>query len=174
MAIHIVIDGYNLIRQSHQFQALDHQDLQAGRDALVSALAAYKKVKAFAITVVFDGAAAPAGMPRSERYKGIQLRYSQPGELADTVIKRMAAKEREKLLVVTSDRDIVRYVESKGAATISAPQFEERLMMAQYAALKGADDDHTERGWEPTTRKKGPSRKPSKRKRKMRKKISKL
>lgn len=174
MAIHIVIDGYNLIRQSPQFSALDHQDMQSGREALVSALAAYKKIKPFAITVIFDGAAAPAGMPRRDSHKGIQLFYSQPCELADTVIKRMAAREKEKLLVVTSDRDIVRYVESVGAAAISAPEFEERLMMAQYMDLKGADESDANQGWEPTTRKKGPSHRRSRRQRKMRKKIAKL
>ena len=85
MSIHIVIDGYNLIRQSRSFSDLDRQDLQMGREALVDALAAYKRVKPYAITVVFDGGDASGGMPRRDRLKGIELRYSNPGELADTV-----------------------------------------------------------------------------------------
>ena len=80
MGIHIVIDGYNLIRQSRQFSDLDRQDLQSGRDALVDALVAYKKVKPYAITVVFDGTAAYTGMPRRDVQKGIKVRYSAPGE----------------------------------------------------------------------------------------------
>lgn len=174
MAIHIVIDGYNLIRQSRQFRELDLQDMQSGREALVSALAAYKKIKPHAISVVFDGAAAPAGMPRQDRCKGIELHYSRPGELADAVIKRMAAREKEKLLVVSSDMDIVRFVETVGAAAISAPEFEERLIMAQYMDLKGTDESDAIGGWKPTTRKKGPSRRLSKRRRKVQKKMSKL
>lgn len=174
MGIHIVIDGYNLIRQSRQFSRLDRQDLQSGRDALVDALAAYKKIKPHKITVVFDGIAASTGLPRRDVQKGIKLRYSAPGETADSVIKRMAAKEKEKLLVVTSDSDIVRYAESMGTATIGSPEFEDRLMLASYLDLKGGDAFGEGEGWQPTTKKKGPSRRLSKRRRRINKKIAKL
>jgi hypothetical protein len=174
MGTHIVIDGYNLIHQSRQFCEPDRQDLQSGREALVAALAAYKKVKRHRITVIFDGTAAPAGMPRRDKQKGIVIRYSSHGELADTVIKRMAEKEREKLMVVTSDQEIVQYAEAMGCATIGALAFEDRLMMAQYMDLKGGDPASEGSGWQPTTRKKGPSRRLSKRQRKNLKKIDKL
>jgi predicted RNA-binding protein with PIN domain len=174
MGIHIVIDGYNFIRQSRKFSDLDRQDLQSGREALVEALAAYKKIKSYAMTVVFDGTAAPAGMPRRDNQRGIKLCYSAPGESADTVIKRMATREKEKMLVVTSDNDIVRYCESMGAAVIGSPEFEDRLMMAQYMDLKGTDDNGEEGGWHPSTKKKGPSRRLTKRQRKLKKKLSKL
>lgn len=173
-AMHIVVDGYNLIRQSSYFSALDNQDLQAGREALVDALAAYKRVKAFAITIVFDGSDAPPGMPRRERHKGIELRYSRPGELADEVIKRMAGREREKLLVVSSDREIVDDAIRKGASAISSAEFEDRLTMARMMDIKGAVEGEVSSGWQPTTKKSGPSRRLPKRQRKMRRKISKL
>jgi uncharacterized protein len=174
MGTHIVIDGYNLIRQSRRFSELDRQDLQSGREALVAALAAYKKVKSHRITVIFDGTDAPAGMPRRDKEKGIAIRYSSSGELADTVIKRMAGREKEKLMVVTSDQEIVRYAEARGCATIGSVAFEDRLMMAQYMDQKGVDDASEGNGWRPTTRKKGPSRRLSKRQRKNLKKIDKL
>ena len=174
MGIHIVIDGYNLIRQSSRFSELDRQDLQSGRDALVESLAVYKKIKAYRITVVFDGTAACTGMPRRDVQKGISMRYSSHGETADSVIKRMAENEKEKLMVVTSDQDIVRYAESMGATTIGSVEFEDRLLMAQYMDLKGADDDAETDGWRPTTKKKGPSRRLTKRQRKMNKKRDKL
>ena len=60
MAIHIIIDGYNLIRQSPTLSRLDRQDIASGREALVARLAAYRKLKPHRITVVFDGAQAPA------------------------------------------------------------------------------------------------------------------
>jgi uncharacterized protein len=174
MSIHIVIDGYNLIRQSRQFSFLDQQDLQMGREALTDALAAYKKIKPYAITVVFDGTTAPVGMARRDFVKGIELRYSNPGELADTVIKRMSTREKQKLLVVTSDGDIVRFVQSMGSAVISAAGFEERLMMAQYMDRKAMEAIEGSAGWQPTTKKKGPSRRLPKSRRKMAKRISKL
>lgn len=174
MGIHIVIDGYNLIRQSSRFSELERQDLQAGRGALVDALAAYKKVKPYRITVIFDGTAAPTGMPRRDVRKGVAVRYSAHGETADTVIKRMAEKEKEKLMVVSSDQEIVRYAESMGAAAIGSVEFEDRLMMTQYMDLKGIGDECEESGWRPTTRKKGPSRRLTKRQRKTLRKIEKL
>lgn len=172
--MHIVIDGYNLIRQSPRFEQLDRQDLEAGRQALLDALVAYKRVKAHPITVVFDGSAAPAGMPRRDRHKGIELRFSQPGELADTVIKRMAGREGNRMLVVSSDREIAAYAEGKGAAVISAAEFEQRLMMARMMDLKGSDEGEPSPGWQPTTKKTGPAKRLPKRQRKMKQKISKL
>jgi hypothetical protein len=113
-------------------------------------------------------------MPRRDRQKGIAIRYSSHGELADAVIKRMAEKEREKMMVVTSDQEIVRYAEAMGCTTIGSLAFEDRLMMAQYMDLKGCDAASEGNGWQPTTRKKGPSRRLSKRQRKNLKKIDKL
>ena len=138
MGLQIIIDGYNLIRQSRKFNQLDLVNLQMGREALIDSLAAYKKIKAHPIKVVFDGQSAPAGSPHKERIKGIELIYSRSGELADAVIKRLADRYGEKLLVVTSDSDIVRYVQSRGAATIGSREFEDRLMMADYMSSKGS------------------------------------
>jgi uncharacterized protein len=173
MGLHIAIDGYNLIRQSRHFSTLDQQDLQRGREALVDSLAAYKKIKRYAITVVFDGASAPAGMVRRDRIKGIELRYSRPGELADAVIKRMAAREKQHLLVVSSDNEIVSYAQTMGSAVISATEFERRLDMARYMDQEGGEATDGE-GWRPTTKKKGPSRRLPKKRRRMSKRISKL
>ena len=141
---------------------------------LVDALAAYRKVKHFTITVVFDGAGAPAGMVRRDRLKGIEIRFSRGDETADTVIKRIAAREKQKLLVVTSDSDIVRYVVSMGSAVIGAPEFEERLIMAQYLDEKGGGAADETQNRKVTTKKKGPSRRLPKNRRKMDRRISKI
>ena len=174
MAIHIIIDGYNLIRQSPELARLDRQDLQLGRDALVDLLAAYKKLKAHQITVVFDGASGPTLHGSRDRIKGIAIRYSQGGESADDLIGRMARREKAKALVVTSDREVMTAAESAGATAIDSPAFAEKLAMAQYLAVKGGGDTVASEGWIPTTRKKGPSRRLSKRKRKAKRRVEKL
>lgn len=173
MSLHIIIDGYNLIRQSDTFRFLDRQSMQMGREALVNMLAAYKKIKSHTITVVFDGAQAPPLAAQRDRVKGIVIKFSRSGETADTVIKRLARKERQKALVVSSDREVVDAAESYGAATIGTEAFENKIAMTRQ--LDGAaidQDDH--KSWKPTTKKKGPSRRLSKRKRRNRVKINKL
>lgn len=174
MSLHIVIDGYNLIHQSRQFGGDASVDIQTIRQKLVDVLAAYKKIKPHAITIVFDGTAAPADLPRRDRLKGIDLRFSRPGELADAVIKRMAAREKEKMLVVSSDRDISAYAAARGAAVMGAAEFEERLIQARYYAEHDTGPAELSEGWNASTRKKGPSKRLPKRERKMRTKTIKL
>lgn len=173
MSIHIIIDGYNLIRQSNAFSTLDRRDIQLGREALLDVLAAYKKIKRHKITVVFDGMNAPAFSHHKDQIKGIKIRFSRRGESADTVIKRMVAREREKALIVSSDQDVVSFAAAKGASTLSSPAFEEKIAMSVYMDTKGIEKQDNG-GWIPTTKKKGPSRRLSKKKRRNRVKTKKL
>lgn len=173
MSIHIIIDGYNLIRQSNSLSILDRQELQLGRDALLDMLGRYKRVKGHRITVVFDGINAPSFSQQRDQVKGIKIKFSRKGESADTVIKRMVFGEKEKALVVSSDMDVVKFAASKGAATISAPLFEEKIAMTAYLETKGVEREN-DGGWVPTTKKKGPSRRLSKKERRSRAKIKKL
>jgi predicted RNA-binding protein with PIN domain len=176
MAIHIIIDGYNMIRQSPGLSDLERIDIQHGREALIDWLAVYKRIKPHKITVVFDGSNAPALSARRYFLKGIAIKFSRSGETADTVIKRMARQEKEHALVVSSDREIVKAAASHGAATISSPEFEEKLVMAEHMNTKGLalDDEDDEPGWKPSTKKRGPRRRLSKQMRRNKLKISKL
>ena len=173
MSIHIIIDGYNLIRQSNSFSDLDRQDIQLGREALLDTLAAYRRIKLHKITVIFDGANAPPFSQHENQIKGIKVKFSRKGELADSLIKRMVNREREKALVVSSDLDIVKFATAKGAATIGSSDFEDKITMAIYMDTKGLEKED-EGGWVPSTIKKGPSKRLSKRKRRDRIKIKKL
>jgi len=173
MSIHIIIDGYNLIRQSNSFRDLDRQDIQLGREALLDALATYRRIKLHKITVIFDGTNAPSFSQNENQIKGIKVKFSRKGELADSLIKRMVNREREKALVVSSDLDIVNFAAAKGAATIGSSDFEEKITMAIYMETKGLERED-EGGWIPSTIKKGPSKRLSKRKRRNRIKIKKL
>ena len=122
---------------------------------------------------VFDGQQGPTFSPQQHRQKGISIRFSPRGKSADDVIKHMASQDREKALVVSSDREIVDFAASCGAATISAQQFEAKIEMATH--LDGFDSEPEESGgWIPTTKKKGPARRLSKKQRRNRMKIKKL
>ena len=92
MSIHIIIDGYNLIRQSTALSRLDQQDIMLGRDALVDMLAAYRKIKPHRITVVFDGRHSPAFSQKRDQKKGIAIRFSRRGESADDLSRHFGTK----------------------------------------------------------------------------------
>ncbi|MBL7178631.1 MAG: NYN domain-containing protein [Pseudomonadota bacterium] len=173
MSIHIIIDGYNLIRQSRFFSPLDSQDMQLGRETLIDTLAAYKRIKGHKITIVFDGARAPLFSASRDQIKGIKIKFSRSGESADTVIKRMAAREKEKALIVSSDLDVINFASSRGCATITSLRFEEKIAMAAHMDTKKIHRGN-EGGRTSTTKKKGPSRRLSKKKRKSMAKIQKL
>ena len=85
MGMHLIIDGYNLIRQSDWLGDIDRRSLQRGREALISALGRYRKLKGHRITVVFDGGRAPSFGDQRDRRAGIDIRFSRRGELADAV-----------------------------------------------------------------------------------------
>ena len=174
MSLHIIVDGYNVIRQSQQLSILDLRDIQEGREALQDILVEYKKSKGHRITVVFDGTNAVSLDSQRQRFRGIEILFSRNGETADTVIKRMASRERERALVVSSDRDIISFVSSMGSATIGSRAFEDKLLQALYARDYGGMEDPPDTGWVPTTRKKGPSRRLPKKKRRNRDKTYKL
>ena len=175
MGLHIIIDGYNLIRQSEELGPIDRRDIQDGREALLELLVTYRKFRKHRITVVFDAMNSPAFAQKRDRHRGIDVIYSASGETADTVIKRLAAVEREKALVVSSDREVQNTASARGCATIGSPEFGARLMMAgETEGSMGAGEDESGGGWVPTTRKKGPRRRLPKQKRRDRLKIRKL
>ena len=124
--------------------------------------------------MVFDGANQASLYGSRDRAKGIAIRYSQGGESADDLIRRMARKEKTKALVVSSDREVMAAAESAGATVMDSSAFEEKVAMASYLAIKGDGETVESRGWVPTTRKKGPSRRLPKRKRQAKARIGKI
>jgi predicted RNA-binding protein with PIN domain len=174
MALHIIIDGYNLIRHSADLNGLDRQDIQLGREALVDMLAAYKKIKPHKFTVVFDGTGMPDHFQHRRQIKGISIKFSRAGETADNVIMRMAAHEKERALIVSSDQEIIRAAEACRSATMTSPAFAERVLLANFGGGEsdGMESEYARRSR--STRKKGPRRRLSKRQRRNRVKVGKL
>ncbi len=176
--MHIVIDGYNLIRQSERFRSAERAGLEAGRSRLLKELSGYNKTNSHRITVVFDGWR--DGSPHEEQYRrdGIDIVYSRKGEPADDVIKRMTRQVDREILVVTSDRDIASSVTKAGGVALSSAQFELKLLEGTAHKPDPVDylDDEDDEGAEAvvTRKKKGPARKLSRRERKMQQAVRKL
>ncbi len=162
--MHIIVDGYNLIRQSEALRRFERISLEAGRRELIRRLSLYKKNKGHKVTVVFDGWISGSPTEEREREGGITVVYSKLGEKADEVIKRLVRKGAEEILVVTSDREIADAALRSRSAAISVRDFESRLSnslsssLAKQASEDLEDSDRETHG----TRKKGPSRRLSK------------
>ena len=174
MSIIIVIDGYNLIRQSDRLIGLEAISLEEGRMGLVSLLADYRKIKNMPITVVFDGWKSDNIGSSNDRVHGIDIIYSGKGDRADNVIKRMSDKMRDKIIVVTSDKDIATHVNKKGSAVIPSPEFEMKVKMTIGSEDCFNYDDEDDHEQAVGTRKKGPSKRLSKEERRKKNKLSKL
>jgi predicted RNA-binding protein with PIN domain len=175
MALHLIIDGYNLIRRSPSLSVLDRQDLEEGRAELIRRLALYRHVKSLPITVVFDGWNQGSLSGSRSTEKGIRVVFSRRGEKADTLIVRSAREMKEKAMVVTSDRQIQLEARRYHATVISSEDFEGKMEMAVYMNRKGVESrDPSHQAESKGTRKKGPSRRLPKRIRKTKQRTEKL
>lgn len=173
MGMHIIIDGYNLVRQSKDLSRLDRADISRGREALIERLAVYRRFKPHRMTVVFDGIGAPALSPGRDRIKGIDIVFSREGQTADAVIGRMVRQEGATALVVSSDLAVVRNAQACGAAVILSTDFEARMAMA--GALEAEDEtEGSLPGRRVSTRKKGEGRRLPKRLRQNQRRTAKL
>jgi predicted RNA-binding protein with PIN domain len=101
----LIVDGYNVIRQTPPYKQIAEGDLEAGRVALVSDVAAFAHGE-FRATVVFDGHLNPLSDGRAHTVAGVTVVFSRYGCEADAVIEslsRAAREAGEDVLVVTSD-----------------------------------------------------------------------
>ena len=174
--MHVIIDGYNVIRQSYSLRRYERQSLEAGRKALINLLSAYKRKKDHKITVVFDGWKSGSAKEERDFQSGINIIYSSHGEKADEVIKRLTDQADEEIIVVTSDRGISSYVIRRGKTAISSPEFE-IIITNTSAELQTINIVEEKDGQEKSVRyskKKGPSRRLPRTERNAQAKIKKL
>jgi predicted RNA-binding protein with PIN domain len=178
--MHIIIDGYNLIRQSDALRRYERFSLEEGRKALIRSISPYKEQRGYKLTIVFDGWQGGPVEEERDRLSGIDIIYSRKGEKADEVIKRMVQERAEEIVVVTSDRDIADFVSRRGETAISSQDFDELMRRAKTSMTDHArqtevrsdkeEDDAIKRG----IKKKGPSRRLSRREKSAMIKIKKL
>lgn len=179
MASKIIIDGYNLIRQSWYLGGLEAVSLEEGRNGLIRLLASYNKNKGHSLTVVFDGWDSDNIGRSREKRQGIEIVYTGRGEKADDYIKKRADELRDALIVVTSDREIESYAVKRGAVVIPSAEFESKMNEAAgtdeeagvFPFGEEEDDDYDAREG---TKKKGPARKASRKERRKKNRLRKL
>jgi predicted RNA-binding protein with PIN domain len=175
MPLELIIDGYNLIRQSDSLSRLDAQNLEQGREALLERLVEYKKVRNHPITVVFDGWGGFNLSSKRAKHKGITVVFTAQGQTADEWIKQRVG-EVQYGAVVTSDREIQEHAERSGVAAISSHEFERRMEAASSGDMEmsAIDEDEWEKEELVAAKRKGSAWQLSKKEKKRRATLEKL
>jgi uncharacterized protein len=167
----LIIDGYNLLHVGRSLTRLSATDLQRERERLIDRLATYRRNRFCDITVVFDGWQSGWVTENRGRQKGIDLVFSKLGEKADEVIKRMMKEKGAGVMVITSDREIARFAEKISVSVVPSEQFVERMEKLVFRPQKEYNGDEEENKGD---KKKGPSRRLSKKERRARAALKKL
>ena len=169
---HLIIDGYNLIRNSHALLKAEYRSLEKGRLALMKQLAHYRAQKGYPITVVFDAALTDNTWIEEDRLAGIQIFYSEHGQTADEIVISLARQKKEAALVVSSDREIMRAARSAGSGVLTSEEFVRILHRSHHeidtggtAPMKADPIIRTPYNKKRITQKKGPSKRLPKAKR---------
>ena len=143
MPVHIIIDGYNLIRNYPPLSRVEEAEFSKGREGLLEWLSDYRRENNNPITVVFDGGKGGGLTEERDIYKGIKILYSRLGQTADEVIKRLVAREGEKTLVVTSDLELSIYCRYQGAGSIRSEEFARKIQEKNIEVNKGGIKEET-------------------------------
>ena len=145
MKIHILIDGYNLIRNYPPLSRAEKADFSQGREKLLEWLSQYRRTTPNPLTVVFDGGKGDSLAEGRDIFKGIKILYSSRGQTADDIIKRLVKKDGGKILVVTSDQELGSYCRFFKAGWIRSEEFahgiQDKILTSDQKPLKGDDPE---------------------------------
>ena len=128
----LLIDGFNLIYKFPDLESMMYlSQLNAARAGLLLKLKEYQKLKKTSIRVVFDGKKDKSIETSSEKIGKIDVYYSLDYS-ADYLIKQFIKKDLNPKMttVVTSDKDIIFYINRFGAKNITSEKFAEMVNIA--------------------------------------------
>ena len=108
------MDGYNVTKSAYGELPLADQ-----RARLLSALSSLAARTRAEITCCFDGTELPGRTP-TPSVRGVRVRFSAPGEIADDLIRRLVRAEPPGRVVVvaSSDREVADDVRALGARPV--------------------------------------------------------
>lgn len=127
----ILIDGYNVIKNTPGLAAAERVSLEAGRDALLTQVRAKYRHTPHVVIVVFDGDGAVESTVAFPRFGRGRVVFARRGETADEVIRRLAAIERERgrgqIVVVSNDSEVRQSANGAGHSTARADDLTRKL-----------------------------------------------
>jgi predicted RNA-binding protein with PIN domain len=173
----ILVDGYNIIKNTPELLAAERRSLAAAREALAHKLSVKYRHTPHQVIVVFDGQ-----QPREseEHVQRVRLIYTAQGQTADGVIARLAreaAGRGQTVVVASNDWEVRGSVKEAGGHSASSQELADhlnappRLLQKRFQhqqgvtrRLQGSDDTDTAHHTKgnPHRPKKGERRSPSK------------
>jgi predicted RNA-binding protein with PIN domain len=142
-----LIDGYNLVHAMGLLHGkVGPAGLAKARLGLLGLLRAVYGNEASAVSVVFDAAHAPPGIPEQQSYHGIHIHFATQHEQADDLIETLIHHDPapRQLTVVSDDHRIQRAAERRHCTVCGCAEYldwlerhrRERRRTAQQATLK--------------------------------------
>jgi len=123
----ILVDGYNIIKNSASFRAVEKKNLASARDALINLLVQRYRHTPHRVIVVFDGDSAVEQMHHERR---ICIIYSRHNQTADSVIARLAVEARQagrEVEMYSNDREVQQAVAQQDGTIHSVNQLTSQL-----------------------------------------------
>jgi predicted RNA-binding protein with PIN domain len=102
-------------------------------------------VKGHNITVVFDGHGGISSTDTKQITGGVTVIFSRIGKKADDVIKELILKNKGETIVITSDREIIKFSWTHGAIPVSSEIFIEKISgIQQYTDEYNEEDEYND------------------------------
>ena len=155
----ILVDGYNVIKNSASFASVEARNQAAAREALITQLVSRYRHTPHHVTVVFDGDGASEQVSHDRR---ICIIFSCHSETADSVIARLARQAGyagREVEMYSNDGEVQRAVTQQGdevrttaqlTKQLNAPprdverRYRQRMARRRRYGLDGSDSDEDE------------------------------
>ena len=99
--VRILVDGYSLLHNWPELARGKPRHSAAAREELIHILTQYRDATRTPITIFFDGGGAPAGTPKNESTRTVEVLFSKAGQTADDMIERAAHRFQPGFIVGT-------------------------------------------------------------------------
>ena len=145
----ILVDGYNLLHASGIFGGVrGARGFEASRRALLDEIARLLGGAAAGVTVIFDAADAPPGLPERSAHEGIDVRFARRHESADALIEELIEDHDAPtaLTVVSSDNRVMAAARRRRARPVASGEWLADLRAAARAKAATGDAKPPEPG----------------------------
>lgn len=118
----ILVDGYNIIKNSPSFRAVESKNFAAARETLISQLVQRYRHTPHQVIVVFDG---DGNYEQTQAVHRVRVIYSRYDQTADSVIARLAAEARQagrEVEMYSNDGEVQQAVAQQGGGVHTAHQ----------------------------------------------------